>query len=1022
MLKISRRRFIQSTVFAGLAGSFGLGLDKVFAQVINPPRFDKATFAYGSQSPEATINAKTGEVSLNPDILIRHSVCLGCYTGCGNRVKIDKASGKIMRAFGNPYHPISAEPHLQYDTPVKTSYLAFSPDHSLGVSHGTLCARGNSTIQGVYDPYRILMPLKRAGKRGSGKWRPISFDQLVTETVEGGQVFAEIGEEHIVEGLRAIRDTKTPLDSSQPELGPKANLLAWFGGRNDGRTQFGQRFVLKSFGSINYFGHTGTCGGTRRYAYCTFLGDWQKNPHMKPDYRSAKYVLTMGTAPGQAGNPMQLMARQSANGVADGRLKMTVVDPLLGGGVSKSKGQESGWLGIKPGTDGAFVMALIQEILRTERFNATYLSCTTSDAAKMKGFASHTNGAYLVITDPKHRHYRKILRGQDLGLEHDEMMVLTTDHEPVSYKTGQGELFFKGTLTTNQGISVEVATALSLLKERADQYTLAEYSEICGIAVEKIQQVAQEFTSYGTEAGTDHHGGFMAPSAFYGSYGLIVLNALIGSVNMKGGMTMSGGAYKSFAPGPRYDVTEFPGMVKPQGIKISREKTPYEKTPEYRMKKSRGENPYPATLPWYPLSFEGDSQALVSMVAGYPYRPKAVMFWMQNPLYTVPGAYQAETIAVLKDPSKIPLMISCDVVMSETTSLCDYIIPDTHFYESWGAPAMWGAVTTKFTASRWPVVEPLTPQTPYGFMSIEAYILAVADQMKLPGYGEKAIPDVKGHIHSMKQREDYYLKVLANVAFDGKPVPDVTAEEVEIMDLNQVLEPYKDSLTEEEWRKVAYVLARGGRFEHYDQAYVNNHLKYAYPGILQIYSEVLATTRNSQTGYYYEGLPYYLPPVFADGSLIEETLSEQEWPFRLVSQKAKYRSTSMLVNSPVLTGIQEENPIDMNQEDAKRLGLRSGDRVKIVTPLKEAQGILRVRQGISLGTLGIQHSFGHWEYGSSSYEIAGKKEGGDTKRSGGIAYNPLGVQDQSIERFYPLADFVAGGAARNAVRAKVVKV
>lgn len=63
--------------------------------------------------------------------------------------------------------------------------------------------------------------MKRVGKRGEGKWQRISFEQLIEEVVEGGNLF---GEGH-VDGLRAIHAPDTPIDAKHPSFGPKTNQL-----------------------------------------------------------------------------------------------------------------------------------------------------------------------------------------------------------------------------------------------------------------------------------------------------------------------------------------------------------------------------------------------------------------------------------------------------------------------------------------------------------------------------------------------------------------------------------------------------------------------------------------------------------------------------------------------------------------------------------------------------------------------------------------------------------------------------
>lgn len=236
----------------------GLGIQQA-GKAANPPESFPAVSRFGSQVIEARIDAKTGKVQANPDVVMRHSVCMGCYSSCGNRVKIDKKTGKILRVMGNPYNPKCAEPALNYEAPLTDAYQAFGLAKDRGHAHrATVCARGNATYEQVYDPLRILTPLKRVGNRGEGKWKPVTWEELIKETVEGGQLFKEVGDDTVIEGFRQVRDLKQPINPEAPEMGPKANGLVWNSGGSYGRINFAQRFVLNSFGSINFYGHTGT--------------------------------------------------------------------------------------------------------------------------------------------------------------------------------------------------------------------------------------------------------------------------------------------------------------------------------------------------------------------------------------------------------------------------------------------------------------------------------------------------------------------------------------------------------------------------------------------------------------------------------------------------------------------------------------------------------------------------------------------------------------------------------------------
>ena len=102
--------------------------------------------------------------------------------------------------------------------------------------------------------FHLPSPLKRAGKRGEGKWKPIGWDQLLKEVTEGGKLFAEIGEDHDIEGFKAVHDTVAPINPEQPDLGPKSNQIIIWNTRADGRRQLNARFA-QTFGTVNNFSH-----------------------------------------------------------------------------------------------------------------------------------------------------------------------------------------------------------------------------------------------------------------------------------------------------------------------------------------------------------------------------------------------------------------------------------------------------------------------------------------------------------------------------------------------------------------------------------------------------------------------------------------------------------------------------------------------------------------------------------------------------------------------------------------------
>ncbi len=1047
---MNRRDFIKSVATVGTISALGLGLEQFIPTALGDEKMASPTpYDHDALPVELHIDPKTGKVDLNPDIALKNSVCLGCWSNCGNRVKVDKKTGKILRVLGNPYHPSNAEPHLPYNTPLAESFKSLGQYQDLGITQrATVCQRGNSAYQIVYDPNRILTPLKRAGKRGEGKWKPITWEQAIQETLEGGQLFKEIGEEQVIEGLRQVRDLKTPLNPEEPEWGPKANQFVFIGGRDDGRTEFANRFVTKSFGSPNFYGHGGTCGGSRRIAFLSFLDTWDKKPHMKADYMGSELVMFFGNAPGQAGAPFQPMARKSALAQADNGMKAILIDPILQNGMYTSpESSESSWVPIRPGSDGALAMAMARWAFEQKKINEAFLSAPNKEAAAKRKNPSWTNATYLVIQEPGHPDFGKFLRAEQIGLPipvapaakaaatsangapapapvPNYVVIDKASGKPTLYnQSEEATLYYSAKLSVG-GSDVLVKTSLQLFLEEANRYTFDQYAEATGLSNNKIFALAQEFFRHGTKAATDHHGGVaMHANGFYSSLAVIMLNALVGNINRKGGSTKSGGGYVAIDKGKRYNLLSFPGMAKPQGFKISREGRRYEDTPEFKKKKAAGQNPYPATLPWSPIADSLVGNVIPSMMAGYPYNAKILMMWMTNPFYSTPGLFQKDVENYVKEPKNIPLIISVDVLMGDSSMYADYIIPDTTFYESWGVPTVWNLILTKVNGARRPVVQPLTGKTKDGQpMSFEAYCIEIGKRLNLPGIGEKGILNAQGEPTALNTREDFFLKALANVAFDETPVPSIASEELNLTSLDQELNYTSSSLTPEEWQKVYYVLARGGRFEDYDKCYDGDVLHNKFPKILAIYNEKLGTTRHSFSGEYLPGTACWQPPALADGRTVDEVYPNSQWPFHIISYKPRYRTGSYLSNVSLLRDMAKTNTIEINLADAEKLGIQDGHSVKLITPTGEAIGIAKVRRGVRQGTIAVEYGFGHWAAGAKRYSMGSKNIPADSTLGQGVLLNLITLRDPSLKSPHPLTDLVGGSTDRNTTKARLVKL
>ncbi|GAM57533.1 tetrathionate reductase subunit A [Vibrio ishigakensis] len=452
---------------------------------------------------------------------------------------------------------------------MKDAYLGLTGEAGLE-GRSTACARGNGMLEIRNSPYRITQPLKRVGKRGEGRWEPISYEQLIKEVVYGGDLF---GEGH-VEGLAEIRDLTTPVDPKNPEYGPKANQLLMTNGSNEGRDDIFKRFAFNSFGTRNFGHHGSYCGYAFRAGSGAFMNDLDKFAHLKPDFDNAEFVIFIGMSPAQAGNPFKRQARQLAKARTEGKLEYTIVTPSLPAGSSSlAAGDRNNWLPIKPGTDSALVLGMIQWIIDNERYNKTFLAQPGPKAMERAGTAHWCNATHLVISDDSHPRHGKFLRASEAGLAFEGEPLSETDpYVIVSASTGElgvntqaeeAELFVDREVELASGL-VRVKSSLQRLKEEAFKYDLDFYSKQCDVSVDDMTVLAKRFTSYGTKAVVDTHGGNMHTNGFYNSFTIMMLNALVGNINMKGGAMAKAGGYPTSANGPRYDFTKFDGKVAPK--------------------------------------------------------------------------------------------------------------------------------------------------------------------------------------------------------------------------------------------------------------------------------------------------------------------------------------------------------------------------------------------------------------------------------------------------------------------------
>ncbi|ODU25248.1 MAG: hypothetical protein ABS95_00540 [Verrucomicrobia bacterium SCN 57-15] len=821
-----------------------------------------------------------------------------------------------------------------------------------------LCAKGLTGMQSLYDPYRLKDPLKRVGPRGSGQWEVITWEQA----------FSEIGAR-----LGPYRDLSTPIDPSAPELGKKVNQVAFSPGRNQ-QADFTDRFWNKVFGTANAkIDHTSICEASRHVAHdlLTGLGVASSTKNFtEPDLAGAQFVLWFGSDPCAANFPFTAIARKTINFIQGGG-KFYMVDPRCN--VAASKGT---WIPIKPGTDAALALAIGRYIVDNNLHNVAFLRRPHDGAANPTGELNASDATLLVKVVSGHP--AAFLRANEAGIAGGTSsdFVVWSGGAAVKFNTVDTADLLPGQVVVN-GITCK--TAFQLYIERVREKTLAQYSAICGVDVTMIQKLATELAAAGRKGCvTLYRGPAKHTNGTYASLAILDLNLLVGNFNWKGGTAFGGGGWSiSYSGAPYGDPNAVPGGVTTSGVQITRIKAKYEDSAEFA---ARG---YPARRPWFPLANYNNYQELIpSIEDGYPYPIKALILYWNGIPYSTPAA-RATYERTVADETKLPLVVAIDIAMGEATQWADYVLPDTTYFERWtviGAPS---TIITKYTGVRQPVVGTIDPVT----------------------------GDYRGVLPNTKTLEDILIgigkaggwPVGLNNAWDywGKAIGNMAAQN-------------SGPGTE-------YVLARGGRFEDYANAYDGDKQHNRFGGRLFFFAERLATTHDSMTGQYFDGLAKYEAIADVLGNSMESR--DTEFPLQLVTYKLGWHTQMHTIRYPWLVSIRPENFVELSTADAAARGIRTGDQVRLTSSSVPAGAVAlaRVTATVRPGVVAVSHHFGHWAMSSQPFRVNGNQMPHDPSRGAGIQPAPLMRTDPALPNV-TLQDKIGGSASFYDTRVEVEKV
>ncbi len=588
-------------------------------------------------------------------------------------------------------------------------YIEGNRDHP--VNKGVLCGKGSAGIMQHYSPARLTKPLVRVGERGAGEYREVEWE----------------------EALDLATDWLGQVRRSDPRK------LAFFTGRDQSQALTG--FWAQKFGTPNYAAHGGFCSVNMAAAGLYSIGGsfWEFG---EADWDRTEYFMLFGVAEDHASNPIKIgLGKLKQRGA-----KIVSINPVQTGYSAIA----DEWIGLRPGTDGLFVAALIHELLRLQKVDLDYL-------------VRYTNAPWLVIRAP--------------GTADDGLFARSDDGKPLVWDKAAGAPALAGLPDAAPQLSGEVTLpdgrkavpVFELMAERFlhGQYAPDEVAERVGFPADSIRRIARELAEAAFEREitlnipwTDCNGvrhekmtgrpvsmhamrGISAHSnGFHTCRMLHVLQMILGSIDCPGGFRFKPPFPKALPPpikpygkpGEIVPGEPMPGPplgfpTGPEDLLVDEDGTPRRIDKAYSWEA--------------PVAAHGMMHMVINnAAAGDPYPVDVLFMYMANMSWNssmnVPGTIDALT---RKDPETgeyvIPKIIYSDAYFSEMVPYADLILPDTTYLERWDCISLLDRPISEADgvadAIRQPVVEPDRDVRPF-----QDVVIDLGARLGLPGFVDEA--------------------------------------------------------------------------------------------------------------------------------------------------------------------------------------------------------------------------------------------------------------------------------------------
>ncbi|MCC0020944.1 MAG: molybdopterin-dependent oxidoreductase [Nitratireductor sp.] len=815
----------------------------------------------------------------------------------------------------------------------KVRYIEGNRNHP--VNKGVLCGKGSSGIMQHYSPARLKKPLKRVGERGSGEFEEIEWDEAM-EIATGW--------------LSNIRNTDP-------------RKLAFFTGRDQSQSLTG--WWATQFGTPNFAAHGGFCSVNMAAAGLYTIGGsfWEFG---EPDWDRARYFMIFGVAEDHDSNPIKTgMAKLKKNGA-----KVVSVNPIRTGYSAIA----DEWVGIRPGTDGLFVMALIHELMHAGKVDIEYL-------------VRYTNAGWLVIDAPgtaDHGLFARDKDGNPLSFDQNKKKLVNANLPDVAPAlTGE----FK------QGRK-KVVPAFQLIAERYmdEQYSPDAVAKTCGLKPEQIRRIAAELAHAAFEetieldvewtdwAGRKHDKIIGRPVAMHAMRGISahtngfhtcraihLLQVLLGSVECPGGFRFKPPFPKPIPPGLKPAGKNVAPNTPLSGAPLGFTTGPEDLLIDDDGRPLRIDKAYSWEAP---VSAHGLMHMVITNAwKGDPYPIDTLFMYMANMSWnSTMNTKGVMEMLTDKNPEtgeyKIPRIIYSDAYYSEMVAYADLILPDTTYLERWDCISLLDRPICEADgpadAIRQPVVQP--DRDVRGFQTV---LLDLGSKLGLPGMtNEDGSAKFPGGYSDYIVNHERTPGIGPLAGWRGKDGDKSGRGEVNKNQLDKYIE------NECFWH---HELAPDQRFYKFaNRSYLDFAVHMGFIGhadqiVLQLYSEPMQKFRLAAEGHgeiqppdhmreritaSFDPLPIWYKPHE------EELVDNTEFPMHALTQRPMIMYHSWGSQNPWLRQILGHNKLYISREKAGELGIKDLDWVRVTSHHGSIKVQAKLMDGVNPDTVWTWNAIG----------------------------------------------------------------